>query len=197
MAKYIQMTDDRLVSAFADGDNNAFDALLRRHQQRIFNYIYTQVKNEDLADDIFQETFVKIITTIKNGSYNESGKFGSWLMRIAHNCIVDHFRRTSSENIVSVDASPDVDLLNRKDLVESNIEDRMISDQLNNDIHDMIRDLPENQQQVLKMRYFLDMSFKEIAEATGVSINTALGRMRYAILNMRRMATERDIVLSI
>lgn len=196
MANYNRLPDDRLVAAFANGDNPAFDALLRRHQQRIFTYINGQVRNPDLADDIFQETFVKAITTIKQGRYSENGKFGAWLSRIAHNLIIDHFRQTAAENEVSVDASPESDLLNRKELCDSTVEDMIISGQVSEDIHTLVDALPDNQRDVLRMRYFGDMSFKEIAEATGVSINTALGRARYALINIRRMMTERDIVLT-
>ena len=154
MQEYIKLADDELVKLFARGDNKAFDTLLKRHQTRVFSYIYSIVKNRDVADDLFQETFVKAITTIKQQRYSESGKFSAWISRIAHNLIIDYYRQEKSENLVSADDG-EVDVLNR------------------------------------------DMSFKEIAEATKVSINTALGRMRYAILNMRRIADENNIVLTL
>lgn len=196
MANYSSMTDEQLVRAYADGNNEAFDTLLKRHQDRIFNYILRIIKNEDVANDIFQETFVKAILTIKQGRYTENGKFPAWISRIAHNLIIDYYRQEKSENLQSSDLE-DIDILNRKDLCEQTIEDIMISDQITNDVKSLIEELPELQKQVLNMRYYQNLSFKEIAEITGVSINTALGRMRYAILNLRRIAAEKDIVLTL
>lgn len=190
-----QLTDDYLVAVYAEGNNEAFDVLLRRHQSRVYSYILHIVKNRDVADDIFQETFVKAIMTIKQGRYSGNGKFIAWISRIAHNLIIDYFRQEKSENNVSTD-SDEVDMLNRKDLCDINIEDILISDQIQADVRRIIDALPDSQRQVLLMRYYSDMSFKEIAEATGVSINTALGRMRYAIINMRRIAEENHIVLT-
>ena len=195
MQKLNKLTDDMLVAAYAEGDNKAFDALLMRHQSRVFSYICTIVKNRDIADDIFQETFIKAITTIRQGRYSETGKFTSWITRIAHNLIIDFYRQDKSDTTVSSDDET-VDILNSKDLTEGNIEDFLVDSQINKDIHRIIGALPESQREVLDMRFFRDMSFKEIAEATGVSINTALGRMRYAILNMRRIASEKNIVLT-
>lgn len=189
------LTDDYLVAVYAEGNNEAFDVLLRRHQSRVYSYILHIVKNRDVADDIFQETFVKAIMTIKQGRYSGNGKFIAWISRIAHNLIIDYFRQEKSENNVSTD-SDEVDMLNRKDLCDINIEDILISDQIQADVRRIIDALPDSQRQVLLMRYYSDMSFKEIAEATGVSINTALGRMRYAIINMRRIAEENHIVLT-
>ena len=195
MQKLTNLTDEQLVRAYVDGNNAAFDTLLRRHQSKLFSYILRIVKNRDIADDIFQETFVKIIMTLKQGRYAESGKFGAWLTRIAHNLIIDHFRQEKSENRISTD-DEEVNLLNRRDLCDENIEDLMVNDQIRTDVRRIIEALPEAQREVLMMRYYSDMSFKEIADATGVSINTALGRMRYAIMNMRRIAEENNIVLS-
>lgn len=194
MVKTMSMTDEQLVKAYAQGNNDAFDILLKRHQDRIFNYILRIVKNEDVANDIFQDTFMKAIMTIRQGRYTENGKFPAWISRIAHNLIIDYYRQEKSENRQSCD-SEDVNILNRKELSEATIEDMIISEQINDDVHYLIDELPELQQEVLKMRYYGNLSFKEIAEATGVSINTALGRMRYAILNMRRIAKEKDIAL--
>lgn len=191
-----KQTDEQLVQAYSQGDNKAFDTLLQRHQSRLFLYIMQIVKSKDLADDIFQETFVKAIMTIRQGRYTESGKFSSWLTRIAHNLIIDFYRQGKAQNTVSTDEDS-VDLLNRKDLCDGTIEDFIINDNINNDIRRLVEALPESQRQVLEMRFYQDMSFKEIADATNVSINTALGRMRYAILNMRRIAKENNIVLSI
>ncbi len=190
------MTDELLVKAYSEGVNEAFDVLLKRHQDRVFNYIIRVVKDEDIANDVFQETFVKAITTIKQGRYVENGKFAAWISRIAHNLIIDHYRQEKSENLQSCDVE-EVDVLNKKELSEETIEDTMIMTQIHKDVKNLVAVLPELQREVLLMRYYKNMSFKEIAEATGVSINTALGRMRYAILNMRRIAQENDIVLTL
>ena len=189
------LTDDQLVANYAKGNNQAFDELLIRHQSRVFSYIFHIVKNRDLAEDVFQETFVKAIMTIKQGRYSENGKFVAWITRIAHNLIIDHYRQEKSENTVSTDED-DTNLLNRKDLCEDNIEDAMVVEQIHKDVKRIIEALPESQREVLVMRYYRNMSFKEIADTTNVSINTALGRMRYAIMNMRRIAAENNIVLT-
>ena len=183
------------MAAYANGDNAAFDTLLRRHQNRVFTYILNIVKNKDVADDVFQETFVKAIMTIRQGRYTDAGKFSAWITRIAHNLIIDYFRQEKSENTVSVD-NEDTDVLNRRDLSEENIEDVMVTGQINTDVRRIMDSLPDSQREVLDMRFYRNMSFKEIAEATGVSINTALGRMRYAVLNMRRIASDKNIVLT-
>ncbi len=189
------LTDDQLVAHYAKGNNSAFDELLTRHQSRVFSYILHIVKNRDLAEDIFQETFVKAIMTIKQGRYSENGKFVAWITRIAHNLVIDYYRQEKAENTVSTDED-ETNLLNRKDLCESNIEDEMVVEQIHNDVKRIIDALPESQREVLVMRYYRNMSFKEIADSTNVSINTALGRMRYAIMNMRRIAEEHNIVLT-
>lgn len=190
-----KLTDDQLVAKYAKGSNEAFDVLLSRHQSRVFSYILHIVKNRDLAEDIFQETFVKAIMTIKQGRYTENGKFSAWITRIAHNLIIDFYRQEKSENTVSTD-DEETNLLNRKDLCEENIEDAMVVTQIHKDVKRIVDALPDSQREVLVMRYYQNMSFKEIADATNVSINTALGRMRYAILNMRRIAEENHIVLT-
>lgn len=196
MANFLSMTDEQLVKAYAQGSNEAFDALLKRHQDKVFNYILRIIKNEDIANDIFQETFVKAILTIKQGRYTENGKFPAWISRIAHNLIIDYYRQEKSENLQSADLE-DIDVLNRKELCEATIEDIIISDQIRNDVKYLIEKLPPLQREVLNMRYYQNLSFKEIAELTNVSINTALGRMRYAIINLRRIAAEKDIVLTL
>ena len=195
MTNFSALTDEQLVRAYAKGNNEAFDTLLRRHQDRIFSYILRIIKNEDIANDIFQETFVKAIQTIRLGRYTENGKFPAWISRIAHNLIIDYYRQEKSENLQSADLT-DVDILNRKELCEDTIEDIMISNQIRDDVKYLIEELPELQKEVLMMRYYQNLSVKEIAEITGVSINTALGRMRYAILNLRRIAREKDIILT-
>lgn len=188
------MTDEQLVLCYSNGNNQAFDILLDRCKVSVFNYIYFSVKDKELAEDIFQETFIKAIINIKQGRYTENGKFRAWLSRIAHNLIIDHFRQEKNENTISNDEAP-IDLLNNPTLCDSTVEDRMIFDQIGSDLRKLITYLPESQRQVLEMRYYQDFSFKEIAEMTGVSINTALGRMRYAILNIRKMAEENNILL--
>ena len=195
MEELISRTDEQLVSDYSNGNNLAFDILLDRHKQIVYSYIYFTVRNRELAEDIFQETFIKAIVTIKQGRYTETGKFRAWISRIAHNLIIDHFRQKKNENTVSNDEAP-VDLLNNPSLCDGTIEDEIVRLQITSDIRKLISFLPDTQREVLEMRYYQDLSFKEIAEQTGVSINTALGRMRYAILNIRRMAEEHDIVLT-
>lgn len=196
MNKIKTMTDEELVVLYAKGDNAAFDVLLNRYKNSIHSYIYFIVRNRDLAEDIFQETFVKVILTIQHGRYTESGKFKAWITRIAHNLIIDYFRQERNENTISND-EVEVDLFNDVKLCDRTVEDRMVQRQVLSDVRKLIKHLPENQREVLEMRYYQDLSFKEIADLTGVSINTALGRMRYAILNMRRMADENRIELSL
>lgn len=191
-----KMTDEELVVLYSEGNNQAFDILLNRYQNRLFSYIYFIVRNTELAEDIFQETFVKAIMTIKQGRYTENGKFPAWITRIAHNLIIDYFRQEKNENVVSNDDS-EVDLLNNINLSEGTIEMHIIHKQIRDDVRELIKLLPENQREVIYMRFYQNLSFKEIAEATGASINTALGRMRYAILNLRRMADEKDMVLTV
>ena len=190
---YKDKSDEQLISLYVDGTNEAFDALLERHKDRLFMYIYHTVKNAELADDIFQDTFVKAIMTIKQGRYVENGHFPAWITRIARNLIIDHFRLERSEGTQSTDDT-DANILNRKELSDTTIEDDLVTHQIHSDVRRLVRALPDNQREVLVMRYYKNMSFKEIADTTGVSINTALGRMRYAILNMRRMAEEHNIV---
>ncbi len=188
-------TDEQLVAAYASGDNEAFDALLLRHKSRLFTYIVQMVRDRDLADDIFQETFVKAITTIRQGRYSAFGKFSAWITRIARNLAIDSFRAEKSEATVSTDDT-NFDVLNRRELSEETVEDAMIDLQIEHDVRRLVDELPEPQREVLMMRFYKNFSFKEIAEMTGVSINTALGRMRYAILNMRRLAREKELILS-
>ena len=189
-------TDEQLVVSYSEGNNQAFDILLSRYENRLFSYIYFIVRNNELAEDIFQDTFVKAITTIRQGRYTENGKFPAWITRIAHNLIIDYFRQEKNENVVSNDDSG-VDLLNNINLSERTIESEIIEGQIKDDVRELVKLLPDNQREVVYMRFYQNLSFKEIAEATGASINTALGRMRYAILNLRRMAEERDMVLTL
>jgi RNA polymerase sigma-70 factor (ECF subfamily) len=190
------MTDEELVIAYERGDNSAFDVLLSRHQGTVYSYIYFIVHNRELAEDIFQETFVKAIMTIKQGRYTENGKFRAWINRIAHNLIIDNYRQEKNEPTISNDDC-EVDLFNNSKLSEGTIEDEIVKTQILSDVKKLIDYLPDSQREVLTLRYYRNMSFKEIADITGVSINTALGRMRYAILNMRHIAEEKNMILTI
>lgn len=192
----MSMTDEQLVASYAEGNNDAFDVLIDRHQQSLFSYILYISRNRDLAEDVFQETFIKAITTIKQGKYVESGKFKAWISRIAHNLIFDHFRREQKEKMLYNDDF-EYDLFNNSSLSDDNIETVMVKSQVMKDVRRLINHLPDVQREVLTMRYFEDLSFKEIAERTGVSINTALGRMRYAIINMRKIAEDNQMILSL
>lgn len=196
MENLTALTDEQLVCLYANGENSAFNTLLERHKNRIFSYILNIVKDKDLADDLFQETFVKAIVTINQGRYTENGKFPAWITRIAHNLIIDYYRQEKTLAQLSCD-NEEIDVLNRKELSEETIEETMVRNQVLLDVKELVKSLPHTQRQVLEMRYYLNMSFKEIAETTGVSINTALGRMRYAILNLRRIAETRKISLTI
>ena len=189
-----QMTDDMLVTLYLGGNNSAFDTLLSRHQDRLFNYIYFIVRSKEVAEDIFQETFVKAIVTLQQGRYTNDGKFAAWITRIAHNLVIDQFRIERNENTVSNDET-EIDLLNNAKLSEGNIENRMVNEQVLKDVRMLIDELPDCQREVVFMRYYQDMSFKEIADITGVRINTAHGRKRYAVLNMRRIAAEKNVSL--
>ncbi|GHT48891.1 RNA polymerase subunit sigma-24 [Bacteroidia bacterium] len=194
MMQLSQLTDEELVKAYANGENAAFDALLSRHKSGVFSYIHFTVRNRELAEDIFQETFVKAIMTIKQDRYVDNGKFRAWINRIAHNLIIDHFRQQKYEQTVSND-DYDYDLLNDFRLADETIEDAMVRDQITSDVQHLVEFLPANQKEVVQLRYYQDFSFKEIADMTGVSINTALGRMRYAIMNIRKMANEKQMEL--
>lgn len=189
------MTDEELVALYAKGNNKAFEVLFSKYEETLFSYILYLVRNRDLADDIFQETFIKAITTIKRGKYTESGKFRSWISRIAHNLVIDYFRNEQKQSIVSNDEY-EFDLFNNSKFSDDTIEMNMVKEQIHCDIKKLVDTLPEMQREVLNMRYYNDMSFKEIADKTGVSINTALGRMRYAILNMRKVADDNSMILS-
>lgn len=189
-----QMSDDALVGLYSNGNSRAFDILLDRYKDKLFAYIRFIIRNRELAEDIFQETFVKAIVTLQKGSYSCSGKFGAWLTRIAHNLMIDYFRQERNENSISNDET-DYDLFNDKRFSDLTVEDEMVNEQTLQDVRRLVNELPDNQREVVFMRYYQDLSFKEIADITGVSINTALGRMRYALINIRRIAEEKDIKL--
>ncbi|MBO7324773.1 MAG: sigma-70 family RNA polymerase sigma factor [Bacteroidales bacterium] len=197
METMFRKTDEQLVEMFANGNNQAFDILLERHKDRVYNYILLIVRNREMAEDIFQETFMRAIMTIKQGRYMENGKFSSWICRIAHNQIIDIYRRERNEKTVSNEEYEEQDLFNDAKLCEENIEDKMVREQVLQDVNNLMLHLPDEQREVVYMRYYQDLSFKEIADITGVSINTALGRMRYAVMNMRRMAQEKDLSLAV
>ena len=188
------LSDDQLVELYVQGSGEAFDELLARYQEKLFTYIFYNVHNEDVANDIFQETFTRAIMTIQQGRYTAAGKFYSWLVRIARNQIIDLFRQMRNENTLSND-EVSYDLFNNAELADKPIETQMVNEQTLRDVRHLMDHLPEPQREVVFLRFFQDMSFKEIAEATGVGINTALGRMRYAVLNMRKMAEEHNISL--
>lgn len=188
------MTDEELAIMYVDGDNKAFDLLLSRNQEKLFTYILFVVRDREMANDMFQETFFKVVSRLQQGKYIANGKFSAWLMRIAHNVIMDWYRQQRAQNIV--DAPKENDLSNvGSTLLESSREGELVNNQVMEDVRRMMSHLPASQHEVVFMRFYQQMSFKEIAEATGVSINTALGRMRYAILNLRRMTREHQLTL--
>ena len=191
------MTDEELALSYADGNNRAFDLLLLRNQSKLFSYILFVVHDRETAEDIFQETFVKVITRLQEGRYTVSGKFGAWIMRIAHNAIMDWYRDQASMRIVDTSADNDLSNIPGADIFEGNIENRFVNSQIMTDVRRLLDALPPMQREVVYMRFYQQWSFKEIADSTDVSINTALGRMRYALLNMRRMAKANNMVLQL
>ena len=191
------MTDEELAMAYIEGNNRAFDLLLQRTQSKLFSYILFVVRDHDKAEDVFQETFVKVITKLNQRKYTTSGKFSAWLMRIAHNVILDNEREQRAQNIVEPTQGNDLSNISSKDLLDTNVENRYVNEQVLSDVKKMMNQLPTTQREVVYMRFYQEMSFKEIAETTGVSINTSLGRMRYAVLNMRRMAKQHHIHLQL
>ena len=197
MKNYASCTDEALALLYIEGDNGAFDELLARNQQKLFQYILFMVHDQELANDVFQETFVKVITRLQEGKYTDSGKFSFWLTRIAHNVIMDTFRQQHAEHIIEPTEDNDLNKLRGNDLMDINRENEYVNDQVLKDVRHIMEALPAPQREVTYMRYFQDLSFKEIAELTGVSINTSLGRMRYALINMRRLARENNIQLSL
>ena len=194
---YASKSDEFLIQQFRSGNNTAFDILLKRYQSKVFSYIMQLVKDHDLANDIFQEVFIKVVIKLKKESYHHEGKLLSWILRISHNQVIDHFRKSSKMPYVGRSSSnPDFDIFSVLKLEDSSIEDVMINDQILKDVRLLIHELPQDQKEVVKMRFFMKMSFKEIAEKTGVSINTSLGRMRYALINLRKLIDEKQLVLT-
>lgn len=193
MDKLQNLTDEQLVSIYIGGNSEAFNVLLDRYESKVFTYILYSVKNQELAEDLFQDAFMRIISTLQSGKYTEQQKFASWVMRISHNLVIDYFRHAANDNAISNDES-DIDLLNNASIAdEHNAEHDLIEKQTFSGLEGIIRMLPENQQEVIRMRYYQDLSFKEIAQLSGVSINTALGRLRYALINLRKLADEYKI----
>jgi RNA polymerase sigma-70 factor (ECF subfamily) len=197
MKNFEGVSDEALALLYVKGDNRAFDELLSRTQTKLFTYIMFVVRDHDIADDIFQETFVKVITKLQQGLYTDSGKFQFWITRIAHNCIMDCYRQQQSTHIVDANEENDLQNLKNASVMDSNKEAEMINEQILIDIKKMMNTLPAPQREVVYMRYFQQLSFKEIADLTGVSINTSLGRMRYALINLRKMAKDNKIELAL
>lgn len=189
------MTDEELAMDYVNGNNRAFDELLFRHQSKLFSYILFVVRDREVADDLFQETFVKVITKLQEGKYSPSGKFSAWMMRIAHNVIMDLYRGLKVQKIVDTSDDNDLSNISTNDFYSMDIESQYVNAQVLKDVKKLMNFLPASQREVVYMRYYQQLSFKEIAEMTNVSINTSLGRMRYAILNLRRMVKENEITL--
>lgn len=195
-----KLSDEQLVKLYIKGNEDAFAALLQNHKQKVYGYIYKMVKDSQLSEDIFQDTFVKVVHTLKQGKYNEEGKFLPWVMRIAHNLIIDHFRKSNRMPMIGrkkrAGEDDDFDVFQFVKIPDKNIQDHIIEEQIHSDVRKLIDYLPDEQKEVLVMRHYQDMSFKDIAETTGVSINTALGRMRYALINLRKLVKDHDISLT-
>ena len=187
------LSDQELVKKYINGDNYSFEVLLNRHKNRVFAFIMSKIKNKDLSEDIFQDTYVKVVNSLQKGKYNEEGKFLPWVMRIAHNLVIDHFRKQKKMHMVRSNNDFDIFDVIKDDSI--NVDDRLIRDQIFNDLRALIDLLPNDQKEVLKMRYFEEMSFKKIAEYFDISINTALGRMRYALINLRVLSKKRHVDL--
>ena len=191
------MSDEQLALTYIDGNNRAFDELLSRNQDRVFTTIMYAVKDEDLANDLFQETFLKVITKLQNGQYSDTGKFSWWLTRIAHNVVIDHFRAQKSSKIVEAPKDNDLSNLRGEAIHNQSRESELNNEQVMEDVKRLVEALPEAQRDVVNMRYFQELSFKEIAEQTNVSINTSLGRMRYALINLRKLTRQYGVNLNL
>ena len=190
------MNDQDLVQAYIKGDQSAIETLINRHRSKVYTYILLTIKNQPLAEDLFQETFIKVIQSLRSGKYRDNGRFLSWVIRIAHNLIIDHFRKEKQMNSVSNDDSV-VDLFNSKKLSDDNIEELIVNSQIKAEIRALINELPDDQREVVLLRHYGELSFKEIADQTDVSINTALGRMRYALINLRKLIKEKGLTLTV
>ena len=193
--KLHQLSDQELVKRFIEGDQLGIEVLINRHKTKVYTYIVLIVKNQQLAEDIFQDTFIKVIRSLKEGKYKANGKFVSWVIRIAHNLTIDHYRKEKQINTFSNDDF-EADIFNSKKLADGNIEDILVEDQIVREVKLLIEELPEDQKQVILLRHYGGLSFKEIAEQTNVSINTALGRMRYALINLRKLIDQKNLKLT-
>ncbi|MCX6240591.1 MAG: sigma-70 family RNA polymerase sigma factor [Bacteroidetes bacterium] len=190
-----QVSDHELINAYIAGQHSALEKLIHRHKSRVYAYILMVVKDKELAEDLFQDAFIKVINTIRSGQYKEEGKFIQWVMRIAHNLIIDHFRK--SNRLPLIENSNEYDIFEKVRIPVESVEEMMITEQIHKDVKKLIEYLPKEQKEVLVLRHYADMSFKDIAEMTNVSINTALGRMRYALINLRKLVKENDVILSV
>lgn len=190
-----EVSDKQLIIRYLQGSQASLEKLIIRHKNKVFAYILMIVKDKELADDIFQDTFIKVINTIKAGNYKEEGKFIQWVMRIAHNLIIDHFRKSKRIPVID-NNNDDFDIFDTISFTDKSVEERMITDQIHKDVRKLIEYLPPEQKEVLFMRHYSEMSFKDIAEQTDVSINTALGRMRYALINLRKLIAEKKLILT-
>ena len=191
--RFIQKSDQELIKIYLTGDESALGMLIQRHQSQIFSFLMSKLKNKAIAEDLFQDVFVKVINTMKAGKYNEEGKFLPWVMRIAHNLVIDHFRK--SNRMPAFRNTDEFDIFSVLGDGNLNAEKQLIQEQIFSDVKELVNELPEEQKEVLVMRMYKDMSFKEISENTGVSINTALGRMRYALINMRKLIKKHKLIL--
>ena len=194
--KKSELNDQELVQAYIKGDQSAIESLITRHRSKVYTYIVLTIKNQQLAEDLFQETFIKVIQSLRGGKYKDNGRFLSWVIRIAHNLIIDHFRKEKQMNSISNDDT-EVDLFNSQKFSDKNIEEIIVSSQIRSELRTLINELPSDQREVVLLRHYGELSFKEIADQTGVSINTALGRMRYALINLRKMIDERELSLTV
>lgn len=188
------ISDQELINMYLSGNHSCIETLIRRYKRKVFTYIYLNIKDRHLAEDLFQDTFIKVINTLRTGTYNDEGKFLPWVLRIAHNLIIDYYRK--SNRIPLIENNDEYDIFNTIRIFDECVEEKMVTDQIHKDVKKLLDMLPDEQREVIIMRHFADMSFKEIAEQTNVSINTALGRMRYALINLRRLIKEKDIILT-
>jgi RNA polymerase sigma-70 factor (ECF subfamily) len=193
MVRKDKISDSILVHDYINGKEASLAILINRHKQRLYGFIYSKIQDKDLTEDVFQDTFIKVIRTLKKGNYNEEGKFLPWVMRIAHNLVIDYFRKNN--RMPSFQNTDEFDIFSVLHDGSLNVEKKIIQEQIYDDVRELINELPEEQKEVLVMRMYKDMSFKEISENTGVSINTALGRMRYALINMRKLIEKHNIIL--
>ena len=190
-----KLSDGELVALYLQGNSKSFEVLIQKHKNKIYAFILSKIRNKDLAEDIFQETFIKVINSLQKGKYNEEGKFLPWVMRIANNLVIDYFRKAKKMRTIA--PTNDFNIFDILQDGDRNIEDNLVNDQVHKDLRKLIEYLPEDQKEVLKMRYYAELSFKEISESTGVSINTALGRMRYALINLRKLIDSNQVDLQV